>query len=548
MLRELTVRNLYLMETVDLETNNGFISITGETGAGKSTLLSALRLVLGSRADADAAHDGETASVAAVFDLDSYPDVLATLKQEAEELGLTLDDGQIILRRTLKDGKSKSYLQDQPVSLPFLKKVGELLCEWHGQYDNILQPEQQKILLDNWVQKLSPESHDLLASIESAYKNLQEIQQKITHYQARQKEKQQKATYAEAILRDLDPIAPQEGEEAATLSELDELKQWGKVKDHIIQASEQLPQATKPLYALINSLGRVLDADDARLKSLEQAALDIEDVQLQFEEEFERQRSATDRLDELENRLSQLRHTAIKWGVLPDELYQLWQDAKNFSADDTNLDDLHQNLKEHEKAYDDVASQMHDLRTQAAVELEKHILSELKDLYLDQTKIRIQVEQAERKTDGYDHVVFNISFNPGQPLAPIQKVASGGERARFMLVMRILLGKSRPVLVFDEVDQGVSGATAHAMGQKLRKLGQNQNIWAITHSAQVASQAHQHICVTKRISDGKTQTHVKLLTDDGRMDELSRLLSGKDITDEARAAAKKLMETHEPAA
>lgn len=542
MLRTLTVRNLFLMESVDVVVEDGFTAITGETGAGKSTLLDALRLVLGRRGDPNCVRVGaDSGSVAAHFELSDDAPYALVVKNLLGESGLTWEGVDLVLRRTIKEGKSRAFCNDQPIAMPLLKAIGDALCEWHGQYDDSLQPYRQQLVLDTWMIRMQPELEDVFNQISEQYEHIQRIEALLAQLALSQKEATQKALYAEAVLRELDPLAPELNEESSILEELDALQVWNRMKDRLSDAVDQLPVVLRALYGVTNSLAKVVPSGDARMQVLERVALELEDVKAAYMDDLDRQRHATERLNTLEQRLGQLRHIALKWGVQPDELHAMWQEAKAFSPDSLDKTALTKELNSHTLVYEGLAQSLHQSRCEAAQQLAERVMAELVELHLPHTRLSIRVEKTDNTAKGWDDITFYVSFNPGQPLGPMHKVASGGERARLMLVLRTLLGQERPLLVFDEVDQGVSGATAHAMGQRLRMVGAQQQIWAITHSAQVASQANQHVCVTKHVEGDTTHTRVTLLTASERTKEVARLLAGTHITDEALAAAQQLM-------
>lgn len=542
MLRTLTIRNLFLMESVDVCVQEGFTTITGETGAGKSTLLDTLRLVLGRKSDPNCVRAGaESGSVSAHFELSDDAFYTNIIKQLFHDSGMDWHGQDLVIRRTLKDGKSRVFCNDQPITMPLLKSIGDALCEWHGQYDDSLQPYRQQLVLDTWMLSYKPELENVFTQIAEYHSHIQRVQGLLEQQALSQKEANQKALYVEAVLRELDPLAPEENEETTILGELDELQTWNRIKDRLSDAVEQLPTVLKALYNITHSLVKAVGEDDPRMKTLERAALELEDVKASYMDDLAKQRHATEKLNTLEQRLGQLRHSALKWGVQPDELHAMWQEAKNFSPDSLDRSALTKELNEHTQAYNDLAEVLHQNRSEASEQLAARVIGELVELHLPHTRLEIRVEKSANTAKGWDDVTFYVSFNPGQPLGAMHKVASGGERARLMLVLRTLLGQERPLLVFDEVDQGVSGATAHAMGQRLRMVGEQQQIWAITHSAQVAGQANQHICVTKHVVDDSTRTQVNILKPDERIHEVARLLAGSHITDEALAAAQKLM-------
>lgn len=540
MIRSLAIRNLFLIESVDVGIEAGFITITGETGAGKSTLLEALRLVLGKRTDNNCVRVGaDHGSVSARFELDESSS--HHLNHVFEAGGFTWSGEELILRRVLKDGKSRTFCNDQPISSALLKNIGDALCEWHGQHDDSLQPQRQQTVLDTWMLQNKPNLQTVLDSAATEHKIIQHIHNKLEALNISQKEATQKALYAEAVLRELDPLAPEENEESHILNELNELQAWNRMKDRLSDVVEQLPTVLKALYNLNGSLSKVVEPEDQRLQTLEKISLELEDVRASYEDDLNRNRHATERLNTLEHRLGQLRHIALKWGVQPDELYTMWQEAKNFSPDNMDRTVLTRELDEHTQAYNKLAEILHKERHEAAQKLATRMMTELTDLHLPHARVEILVTKGNPSATGHDSITFHVSFNPGQPLNPLHKVASGGERARLTLVLRTLLGQERPLLVFDEVDQGVSGATAHTMGQRLRLVGAQQQILAITHSAQVASQAHQHLCVTKYVVKDSTHTQIDTLTPEQRVHEVARLIAGKHITNEAIAAAQKLM-------
>lgn len=575
MLRLLCVKNVVLIDELKIEFQDGLSVLTGETGAGKSILLDALGLALGARADknlvrlttnnipSDRKADPPKAApdkavVSAVFDLKDL-DQQPRLKSILEELDIELQDlgsqGELILRRSLTcEGKSKCFINDHPVALNALKRLADELIEIHGQFDRILDASTHLNLLDQYAQHQSLKAHTKSAygALAAAQKAYQETQAKLNAQQSQQE-------FLEFALKEFDALNPAPGEEEVLLEKRHRLKNFEKVQDTYSTltarlegeggVSDQLGQ----LLTFIERQGQILgeSLQEKLLNPLNHAHTLILDVASSLQSEVD-DLEIDESLESVEDRLYDLRALARKHGCtiaeLPDLHMKFQEERALFQGGDGILEKLKGTLENAKKEYLESAKALQNARLQKAKLLEEAIMKELAPLKLEKAafKIRFQTKpEAAWNKDGIDEVLFEVRTNPGQNFGPIDKIASGGERSRFMLAAKVVLAQNThaSILIFDEIDAGVGGAVASAIGERMARLGQTQQVLAITHSPQVAAHATTHYYVSKDQDSTKerTTTSLKALSDAARLEELARMLSGDHITDAARLAAQHLV-------
>ncbi|GGA46801.1 DNA repair protein RecN [Pelagibacterium lentulum] len=552
MLTTLSVRNIVLIDQLDLAFETGLTVLTGETGAGKSILLDALTLALGGRGDAALVRQGtESGQVVAVLHLpDDHP--ARILLRESE----VADDAEIILRRVqYPDGRTRAFINDQPVSAGLLKSVGALLVEIHGQHDDraLVDAATHRALLDAFGGY--PEK---LAATAGAYQALVAAQRAVDEQKALVERAAREEDYARHIVEELSALDPQPAEEEA----LSERRQWlmglEKAAGEVSDADEILngTQAPGPTLAmLLRRLTRKSDAEAALFAPMAEA-LDAALVALDSANEaldHIRREMAFDprELEQVEERLFALRAAARKHQVdcdaLPEVLARYRADIEALESGAETLIKLEADLKDADVAYRKAAQALSGARAKAAKALSDAVGKELPDLKLGAARFIVdqQIDEDRVAASGFDQIAFHVQTNPGTAAGPMMKVASGGELSRFLLALKVVLADkgSVPVLIFDEIDTGVGGAVADAIGKRLARLAQSVQVLTVTHAPQVAARSGMHMLIEKQaISEGAfMRTHVKPLDADARGEELARMLAGATITDEARAAARRLM-------
>jgi DNA repair protein RecN (Recombination protein N) len=551
MLTRLSVRNVVLISRLDLEFQQGLTVLTGETGAGKSILLDSLGLALGSRADFGLiGSGGDRAEVVANFDIDPSHPVMAIL----EEAGIE-SDGEIILRRQLRDSKSPALVNDTSVSTQLLRQIGDSLVEIQGQFEGrgLLDVSNHRMLLDRFAN-----AGDLAERTSLAYQAWQNLNKKLATALA----DLEKARADEDWLRDavtqLDDLAPEENEEDRLVDERQILSNVTKISDVLNQVE-----------AGLSDEGGVSSVIAAASKTVNRAAENAQTIISPLSEALTRVEAE---LDEVMHCLSQIRgkldSDPDRLAIVEDRLHALRDQARKHNVDVAGLPDLHQDLArklaglddqsgdiakltseetEAFKAYKADAGALSEARRKAAAQLDAKVMSELPPLKLEQATFITRIETLSEDKwgpSGMDQVRFEASTIPGMKTGPIDRVASGGELARFLLALKVVLADSSApmTLIFDEVDSGVGGAVAAAVGDRLSRLGDEMQSLVVTHSPQVASRGLNHFKIAKsQTKDGMISEAEPLMNDD-RVEEIGRMLSGARITPEARAAALRLME------
>lgn len=553
MLAGLSIRDVVLIDRLDLTFEHGLSVLTGETGAGKSILLDSLGLALGARADSGLVRSGAPQlAVAARFDIPSSHPVWERVREQ----GLAVEGEDLVLRRVVTaDGRGRAFLNDQPVSVGLLRQIGDELVEIHGQFDShgLLNPATHGAALDAFA-GLAP----ALAETRSAF----DLWREKARARAEAEAALAQARADEQALRhdaeELDALSPGVGEEAL-LAERRALFMHGeRLVEAMSAASAALSQGggggvEGALSAARRHLERVADKAegrlDAALAALDRAAIEAAEAVAALE-------AATGGMDldprqqeKAEERLFALRAVARKHGLPADDLAALRQrlHEKLAALEDGGaaIAALARAADAARLRYTEAARSLSRARTEAARRLDAAVGAELPPLKLDRARFCTRVEGLEETAwgrDGLDRVTFEVATNQGSELGPIHKIASGGELARFMLALKVVLARTSaiPTLVFDEVDTGIGGATAHAVGERLARLAEGVQVLVVTHSPQVAARGNHHLRVSKREQDG-VHTCVEPLDSPARREEIARMLAGAEITDEARAAADSLI-------
>lgn len=551
MLKSLSIRNVVLIDKLDLDFQNGFSVLSGETGAGKSILLDSVGLLLGKRAEVGMIRSGcDKLSVCGSFEIADKKGELAALCAEYD-----LDfEHEIIIKRTLnQDGKGKIFFNDQPITQKLLKEIGSYLVEIHGQFDNqgLLNPATHLSVLDGYG--AYPEKITVLKTAFAAYKKAKD-----NRVNAEAKIAQSKAD--EDNLRhwvdEFQKMQPRENEQEELEEKRRQMMNAEKILENLDAAYKALNQggvqsALRQAQAAISRVNVLLNGKFDNIYSLLDTALvNADEAGEEIEAASNEVSLNQNELDAVEERLFALKALARKHNTTIEELPLVWQQMEeNLRNLELGEDDIENLRKLEEAAYKDYVkktTEVSQARLAAALRLDGKIQAELPDLKMEKARFMTQIStkpENQWNENGRDDVCFMVSTNPNTPYGSISKIASGGELARFMLALKVNLAQTSQVetMIFDEVDTGIGGATAQAVGEKLAKLGEQVQVLVVTHSPQVAAQSKYHYKVEKTTVDNVTTTSLRELSAAEKTEEVARMLSGEHITDEARAAAKVLI-------
>ncbi len=552
MLVSLSIHDIVLIDKLDLEFGRGLTILTGETGAGKSILLDAFSLALGARGDGGLIRQGQAqGQVSATFELASgHPALAAAQAQDIDT------DGVLILRRVqLADGRSRAFVNDQRVTTQALRAIARELVEIHGQHDDraLVNSGTHRQLIDAFGGLMSE-----TAAVRSAFAHVRGLKAESATEQARVEKARAEADYLRHAFTELTGLAALPGEELALAERRTLMTQAEKVAGELRDVQATVTGEHSPIPSLSAALRRlerrhvqapgliapVTEALDAALIALDLAGQVLD--QALRDADFDPRE-----LERIEERLFALRAAGRKYGVPVDALPAL---AEKFAAELAALDAgearliaLTRELEAAESAYGAAARVLSEARKKAAAALDAAVNAELAPLKLEGARFMTEIRTEAEGPDGYDQVEFWVQTNPGTKPGPLMKIASGGELARFMLALKVVLADrgSAPTLVFDEIDTGAGGAVADAMGQRLARLASRVQVLAVTHAPQVAARARGHFRIAKDAADQgrRGATRVSRLEMEARREEIARMLAGATITDEARAAAGRLLES-----
>ncbi len=546
MLRTLSIRNVVLIEALDLSFEAGYCVLTGETGAGKSILLDALCLVLGQRGEQTLIRKNtEHASVFAEFEDDPFFDSFF------QEYSLPRHD-VIALRRVLQvNGRSKAFINDEPVTAQTLKMLGDQLINIHGQQDHLFELSRQRMLLDQAIDAPIKEA------VETAYEDLQEAQLKLKVFEESLASNQSQRAFLKMQLEDLKNLKPIDGEETQLLQKREAIVGFAQIADTVATCLQGLTyprdlasEIAQHQQTLARSNQGGLEPLEEASKSLDRAYIEVKETQQLLRDLLGQHQAHAQELQAYDQRYSELHGISKKYNIAGDDLYTVLQ---NLQGQQQALDDpeferiqLQKHVSKARQGYINAAQALSQHREKAATIIENNVQAELPELFLPHARFRINLNpllEAQWGAYGVELVIFEVCMNPGQLFTPLHKTASGGEMARLMLALKVVTANQQNVstLIFDEIDHGVSGSVALAIGRRLRRLGKCGQVMAITHSAQVASQAQHHLIVAKLQEETSTATTVQVLCETERVSEIARMLSGNDINDAARMAASELM-------
>ncbi|MCZ2158312.1 DNA repair protein RecN [Bartonella sp. 220] len=552
MLIQLSIHNIVLIETLDIHFTAGLSVLTGETGAGKSILLDALSLALGGRGDASLVRHGSAqGQVTAVFDVPVAHPARHFLRDNGFD-----DEGDIILRRVQSsDGRSRVFINDQVASVAFMRCVGRLLVEIHGQHDDraLVDVATHRQLLDAFG-GLEDEAENLRQS----YRVWREFEERLQQQRSKVENAVREADYLRACVEELEKLDFQVGEEEALSLRRADMLKLEKIATDIKEADDLLSGSKSPIPVLSNLVRRlerkIPEAQELItpvVKSIDEALHALATAQEGIEAAMRALDFDSGELERIEERLFALRGFSRKYQVPVDELVSLHDkmDAElaDFEEAQATLTRLEHEAREAQKNYDILAQTLSVKRREAAKYLSESVMAELPALKLEKAEflVEIQSDAEKRSAEGIDRIEYWVRTNPGTRAGPMLSVASGGELSRFLLALKVVLSDrgSAPTLIFDEIDTGVGGAVAAAIGQRLQRLSKTVQVFAITHAPQVASKAHSHFLISKVESNdkGRFMTGVHKMEEHERAEEIARMLAGEQITQEARAAAQKLL-------
>ena len=547
MLTDLIVSDILLIEHLELDFNNGLNVLTGETGAGKSILLDCLGFALGWRGRAEVVRSGASqGEVTAIFHLPEGHQAHAIL----EEAGFAHSQ-ELILRRTASpDGRKKAFVNDKRASGEVLRALSETLIELHGQQDDrgLLNPKAHMELLDDFGGHVGA-----CSGVRKAWRGWKDAQKELDAARIALELAAQDAEFLEHSVKELSAFVPVLGEDADLDSKRRLMQGAEKIREDVLKASQALGNdgAQGKAADALRWLEDASDASGGRLngpvEALSRALGELADAERGVEDTLRELAYNPSELEGVEERLFALRALARKHSVLPDELPNLLETfSKRFEAieaGDGQIEELSQKAIAAEELYRKKANKLSDLRVASAKRLDKAMALELTPLKMERAVFTTAVVPGEDGPNGSDDVSFQVATNPGAPSGPLAKIASGGELSRFLLALKVCLTEtSSQTMIFDEIDRGVGGATADAVGRRLAQLSQKGQVLVVTHSPQVAAFGAHHWQVSKTVKGGQTRTNVVTLQDRERVDEIARMLAGENISEAARSAAKVLLD------
>ncbi len=548
MLRSLDIRDMLIIDRLELSLAPGLNVLTGETGAGKSILLDALGFVLGWRGRAELVREGaDQGEVIAEFDLPAGHPAYVVL----DEAGLTAEDGLIIRRVNAKDGRKTAWVNDRRVSGDVLRQLSDCLVELHGQHDDrgLLNPRGHRQLLD-----LFGDLDDQVARCRVAWRDLQGARAALAEAETRLAEVRDEEDFLRHSVAEMDKVAPEVGEDASLDTQRRLMQAAEKIREDVLKARDALggTGAEGPMRDAARWLaGAAAEAEgtlDDAMAALDRALEELGEAEQGVAGALDRLAFDSGELEQVEERLFAIRGLSRKHSVQPDDLPRLGDDLRaRLATLDEGAGDLktfRQAVSEAASVYDDAADLLGAARARAAETLDKAMAKELPPLKMERASFSTEISQDDDGPEGRDRVAFTVATNPGAPAGALNKIASGGELSRFLLALKVCLTADTDglTMIFDEIDRGVGGATADAVGRRLEALAGGSQVLVVTHSPQVAARAAHHWRVEKKVTSGVTLSRVVALSETDRVDELARMLAGDTVTDEARAAAKALLE------
>lgn len=553
MLSHISIKDFTIVDSLELDLSNGFSAVTGETGAGKSIMLDALSLATGQKADGNQVRPGANkAEIYACFELADKSPVLHWLAENDLAGESEVEEGkQLILSRIITaEGRSRGYINGRPAPLQQLKELGAQLVDIHGQHahQQLLQKDSPRFLLDSFGKY-----DNLLADVKSSYQEWQTLKQKVNQLQNQSDEISARTQLLEYQVQELDQLDLQPDEVEALENEQ---KRLANAESHLLNTQQALhlcrndeehvdayqavQLALQKLDPLIESSPELANAHEL----LNQAYVVIDEASSELDNYINGFEINPQRLQLVEERLNAIYELARKHKVKPEDLCELHntmaQELDGLKGSDQSLDELLIQLDQAEQDFNGHGQALSAARKKAGDKLASELVKQLKQLALNKAQVVFEIESQpihKANQHGFDNIEFLISLNPGQPLQPLHKVASGGELSRISLSLQILIQQGPDTLIFDEIDVGVGGATAERMGRLLKQLGEKTQVISVTHQPQVAALAHEHLLVNKLSSKQQTRTQIRNLNAEQRQQELARMMGGLEITNTTLAHA-----------
>ena len=552
MLLNLTIIDLAVVKSLDLDLETGMSVLTGETGAGKSILLTALGLALGDRADSGYVRpDCKRAEVNLEFDLTDAPNAQQWLKDNE------LDNEQHCLIRRIvnQDGRSKAYINNRPVTLQYLQELSEKLVEIHGQHAHLtlLNPDEQRRLLDAYAK-----NQPLLDQVNQCYKQWLSVHKELSSLIKAGDDQSEREEFLRYQLEELQALNLASfnyaalSEEHSKLANFGQILTTGRAQVEVLYESDQqsVNQMLSHSAAELNQIARYAPELNDICALLSEAQILTEEAALQLRRFLESQEADPQQLEHLENQIGVIQNLSRKHHVTPDQLAdvvnKLNTELDNITHSGERIADLTTETLALEQQYQQLSTQLSEQRHVAAQKLQSQISVMIKELGMPQGEFLVAMssfDAATPKLNGKDKIEFLVSANPGLPAKPLAKVASGGELSRISLAIQVTTAndKTTPTLIFDEVDSGIGGGVAEIVGQKLRSLSQYRQVMCVTHLPQVAAQAHHHLYVEKNNESDITSSQVRLLKNEERVEEIARMLGGVTMTANTLAHAQEML-------
>lgn len=554
MLQELTIKDFAIISQLDLSFSEGMTVLTGETGAGKSIIIDAVGLLVGGRGSTDFIREGaKKAQLQGQFEVSSH--VFERMTPYLQSLGIEAAERTMILSRDISlSGKNVCRINGHLVNTQALKKVGQLLVDIHGQHEHqeLMDSERHLSFLDQY-------GGESLALLKARYQELFESYQAnvrlLRNYQQNEREHAQRMDMLQFQHDEIAEANLKIGEEEALKQERDFLANYQEIVQQLsksydiiqgnmnIGALEQIGEA----MAAMEAIEHLDSAYQTIAEGVRDSYYQLEEVARDISQQLTHTEMDDNRLEEVEERLTTIIRLKKKYGDSIEKILEYFDEIASELAESQNVEgsltSLQKTINEQHEQLEELAQQLTQARETLSVSLEKAIIEQLGDLYLEKTRFEVRREKKELSDDGWDMISFYISTNPGEPLKPLEKVASGGELSRIILGMKTIFSKTHGVtsIVFDEVDTGVSGRVAQAIAEKIHDIAVDSQVLCITHLPQVAAHADQQYYISKKVVDGRTLTDVTILNNDEREIEIARMLAGETITDLSREHARELL-------
>ena len=556
MLRNIHIRHFAIVDELNLDLSSGMTVLTGETGAGKSILLDALGLALGDRAETGAIRSGvDRAEVVADFDITQHEAVQHWLTEHELD-----DENQCMIRRTInRDSPSKGYINGRPVPMQMLRELGEQLVDIHGQHahQSLLKREVQRQALDDFACTLNSKHQVLVSKTADLFQHWTALNKKLEELQTSKTQRDDRLEllrYQVEELRDLNFSREEYANletEHARLANLNQLREGGEQVLHALSGDDQ-NTLTEMVEQCAVQMQKLLSVDSALAnvcETLQGAAIQSREAASELRNYLENLSLDPEQLQTLNERLGQIHDLARKHRLIPEELpilhEQLEKELEELEQAEIQLESITDEITQTEQEYQEAASKLSKSRQQAASKLEKAITENMHQLGMPHGIFNIALEKNESPSvHGFERAEYQVTTNPGQPVQPLTRVASGGELARISLAIQVIAAGTGkiPTLIFDEVDVGIGGAIAEVVGRLLRNLSNNRQVLCVTHQPQVASLAHHHLYVSKLAGREKTITDVSPISEKDRIDEIARMLGGLEITEQTLSHAREMIE------